>query len=576
MISSLYLHSRSHAQALRVGVMVNGFELSRALRQVLEDIQASDFARLELVVVNRNPQLVSPPRPSGIPRYLRLLSNPHRKQLLFKLYQKFDQRHAGRPNPLEMVDCSDLLGSLARMDVVPVTKRFVHRFPEEATAKLRSYDLDVILRFGFNILRGEVLRSARYGIWSYHHGDNNFYRGGPALFWEVVENNPCSGVILQVLTEKLDDGYVLCKSLFSTARGFWRNSNCFFPYWGSTHFVIRKLHELHEGGWEAVKRRAVPPAPYEGKTEIYRAPTNLQMVKWLAPKIAKRLINHPFQGDHVHHWRICLRHADSPRMLAAASPQWSDFRWISEKPDHFYADPFLLDREGQTWLFYEDYSYKNHRGDICCAPVQDDLTLGPSVTCLSLPYHVSYPHVFPHDGEIFMIPESARNNSVDLYRATKFPFSWKLERTLFRGAAVDTTPVYHEGRWYFFTNLCEPPGNAVFGALFSSDRIDADWALHPASPVSTDVHTARSAGAIQRVDGRILRPVQDCSENYGRRIYIQEILQLTPDTYREQQLHSIEPNWVSGLRGVHTYGYSRGIEVLDAVTLRHSREVRSK
>ena len=68
-----------------------------------------------------------------------------------------------------------------------------HRFPPGAIAALLSHDLDVILRFGFNILRGEVLTSARYGIWSFHHGDNEFYRGGPPLFWEVVEDNPCSG-----------------------------------------------------------------------------------------------------------------------------------------------------------------------------------------------------------------------------------------------------------------------------------------------------------------------------------------------------------------------------------------------
>lgn len=576
MISSLYLRSRSHAKPLRVGVLVDGFDLSKAFRQVLEDIQASDFARLELVVVNRDPQLISPERPKNLSKYLRLLSNPHRQRLLFKMYQKFDKRHAGHPDPLETVDCSDLLGSCARMDVIPETKRFVHRFPEEATAKLRSYDLDVVLRFGFNILRGGVLRSARYGVWSFHHGDNDFYRGGPALFWEVVENNPCSGVVLQVLTEKLDDGYVLCKSLFSTARGFWRNPNCFFPYWGSTHFVIRKLHELHEGGWEAVKRRAVPPAPYQGKYEIYRAPTNLQMVKWLAPKIGNWLINRPFQAGQRQQWRICLRRSNSPRMLTEPSAPWSDFRWFAEKPGHFYADPFLLEHQGQTWLFYEDYLYHNHRGNISCAPIEADLSMGSPVTCLDLPYHVSYPHVFHHDGQIFMIPESARNNSVDLYRATKFPFSWKLERTLFHGAAVDTTPIYHEGRWYFFTTLCEPPGNAVFGALFFSDRIDGDWTMHPSSPISTDVHTARSAGAIQRVDGRILRPVQDGSENYGRRIYIQEILELSPDAYRARQLHSIEPNWQAGLRGTHTYGYSRGIEVLDAVTLQYSHKQGAK
>ena len=36
-------------------------------------------------------------------------------------------------------------------------------------------------------LRGEI---ARHGVWSYHHGDNRFYRGGPPGFWEVMEDQP--------------------------------------------------------------------------------------------------------------------------------------------------------------------------------------------------------------------------------------------------------------------------------------------------------------------------------------------------------------------------------------------------
>jgi hypothetical protein len=36
--------------------------------------------------------------------------------------------------------------------------------------------------------------------------------------------------MLQVLTEKLDDGYVLCKSVFSTVRGLWRSLNVPYPY----------------------------------------------------------------------------------------------------------------------------------------------------------------------------------------------------------------------------------------------------------------------------------------------------------------------------------------------------------
>jgi len=181
--------------------------------------------------------------------------------------------------------------------------------------------------------------------------------------------------------------------------------------------------------------------------------------------------------------------------------------------------------------------------------------------------------VFHHAGEIFMVPESAENQSVELWRATNFPFSWKLEKTLFGGSLVDTTPLFHEGRWYFFATLCEPPGNAAFGALFSSDSLTGGWIHHPNSPISTDVRYARSAGAILKVDNRLLRPVQDCSENYGRRIHVEEILELTPDTYRRHLLHSIEPDWDKDLKGVHTYSFCKNIEVLDAVSFQDRRAI---
>jgi hypothetical protein len=172
-----------------------------------------------------------------------------------------------------------------------------------------------------------------------------------------------------------------------------------------------------------------------------------------------------------------------------------------------------------------------------------------------------------------MIPESASNKTVELYRATNFPVSWKLEKTLFKGAAVDTTPFYRDGIWYFFTTLSEPAGNAAFGALFYANDLTGEWVLHRDSPIATDVRDARSAGAIEKVGERILRPVQDSSENYGRRMHVNEILELTPDIHRERRLHSIEPDWDNGLKGVHTYGFCAGIEVMDAVSSENRSEV---
>ena len=60
-------------------------------------------------------------------------------------------------------------------------------------SKKKTYDL--ILRHDFNIIKGEILNSSKYGIWSFHHGDTSKYRGGSG-FWEIINNEPTTGVTL--------------------------------------------------------------------------------------------------------------------------------------------------------------------------------------------------------------------------------------------------------------------------------------------------------------------------------------------------------------------------------------------
>ena len=60
------------------------------------------------------------------------------------------------------------------------------------------------MRGGSGILKGEILRSSKFGIISFHHGDNRFYKGKPSA-WEVKEKNLKSGFTIQILNEKLDE-----------------------------------------------------------------------------------------------------------------------------------------------------------------------------------------------------------------------------------------------------------------------------------------------------------------------------------------------------------------------------------
>src|SRR2546429_3233758 len=56
----------------------------------------------------------------------------------------------------------------------------------------------------------------RFGIISFHHGDNRINRGGPAGFWECYYEWPQTGFIIQRLTEELDAGDVLVRGSYAT------------------------------------------------------------------------------------------------------------------------------------------------------------------------------------------------------------------------------------------------------------------------------------------------------------------------------------------------------------------------
>lgn len=136
--------------------------------------------------------------------------------LLFGLYQRWDRRNIVPAEDLHaLVDCSARLQHVESISVTAIRKRFVHCFPVDVIERIREKRLGVLIRFGFNILR-EILTASKYGVWSYHHGDGDYYRGGPSHVWELYEGNPISGAMLQVLTEELDAGKVLRKVLFAT------------------------------------------------------------------------------------------------------------------------------------------------------------------------------------------------------------------------------------------------------------------------------------------------------------------------------------------------------------------------
>jgi hypothetical protein len=458
-------------------------------------------------------------------------------------------------------DASGLLDGVAKARVRPIQTRFVDRFPEADLNLIRSADLDVILRFGFRILKGDILNIARNGIWSFHHGDSDFYRGGPVLFWEMYEDSPVSGTVLQILSEKLYEGPVIYKS-FSGTHPYSLHRNKNEAYWKSSYFVGRKLQDLRKTSPTSVA--TIPPAS-DARPKCHQTPSIPQLLRFSlrsATRLAAAQLRHRLCDEQ---WFVAL--ARRTGSANGVIPGHGEFETLPMPADRFYADPCVVTFEGRDFVFFEDYSFRTGRGTISCATVEPSgrvITIEP---VLEEPFHLSYPFVFEIDKSYFMIPESGSAKSIRLYRAVHFPLRWEFERVLMGGVrAVDTTIHLRNEMLWMFTNIGQP-GASVQDELhlFYANSLYGPWQAHPQNPIVSDVRRARSAGRLFTNGGTLLRPSQNSSISYGGSIVINAVEEMTTTAYRETKVEEIGPKWLNQAVCTHTLSFNDNFVVTDGL-----------
>ncbi len=540
---------------LRIGVMLDSWGTSAWVAKIIEDIESSGFASVSLVILNTP---VEKTRPS-----LRKRLKNHWKQTLYHRYEQWDyQRRKVDPDAKSPRDVSSLLSEVQLIQVNPIRKGFTDQFNEDDLVTIRAANLDVVFRFGFRIIRGEILNVARYGVWSFHHDDNLEYRGGPPLFWEIYEGNPVSGTILQILTDSLDGGHVIYRSHSATDfTSLYGSRNPI--YWKTAEFALRRLRDLDTRGWSYIQSLDTYNEKNTYARRMYKTPDALQMTVFLWRFIKRSIrtkLSLRLKGGLIQ-WFVAIRKR-SPEHHFDATAGYQ----LSRPPrDRFYADPFLVKREGKTYLFFEDYRYSEGRALICCSEVSADGILSEPVEVLRRPYHLSYPFLFEQDGHMYMIPETKQNRTVELYRADEFPFRWSLAAVLLQDiVAVDATIHQANGKFWMFVGLSNGKySNCDELGLFYADSLFGPWTAHRNNPVVSDVRRARPAGALFYQDGKLIRPSQDCSKAYGYALCFSEVTVLNEMEYSEVPVGRIDPDWVRNNLGTHTYSRTDDFEAID-------------
>jgi hypothetical protein len=221
----------------------------------------------------------------------------------------------------------------------------------------------------------------------------------------------------------------------------------------------------------------------------------------------------------------------------------------------YHADPFLWQRDGYDYCFFESYDYRTAKGHISVGRFVDG-QLSDIRTAVQTDYHLSFPFVFEHGGELFMMPEACAKKRIELWRCTGFPDRWELHSTAMDGVtAADSSLAEIDGRWWLFTNISSDPFGDTNSELhlFQVDGPDLQTIIpHPLNPVQFDARYARNAGRVIRRGDALLRPAQENSHGtYGYGLNLMRIETLSMEAYRERLLRRIEPNFMPGLIGCH-------------------------
>jgi len=550
---------------LKVGLLLDSYNISAWSLKMIENIIDSDYSEISLVIISDNQRTVkNRTLLSKVKNNRGRIAHLLIRMALEFIYRNLIERNTYLPDANEKVSSKALLHFLPTIKVKTIRKKWSDYFNKADICEIEKHNIDILVRCGFGILRGDILNAARYGIWSFHHGDNLMNRGGPAGFWESMESWDETGSVLQILTEDLDNGKVLYRS-FSCTNNMSVTDNKNNYYWKSLSFMTRKMKELYTEGensfFKKVEFENRHPVFYSER--LYVKPTNLELAKLTSKKIKEKITRLYENKYYLNQW-ILMFHISHE----FSSSLWR-YKKIIPPIDRFWADPHVIYSNSKYYIFIEEFLYSTQKGHISLIIMDENGKYSQPEKLFEKPYHLSYPFIFEHQNTYYMIPESIDNNTIELYKCHEFPYKWEFQMNLMENvSAVDTTLLFYKNKWWMFTNIVENDGASSFDELFlfySDDLFTNVWHPHPLNPIVSDCKAARPAGKIFIENGILYRPSQNCSRRYGYGFNINEITLLDEKNYTETLVSSVKPNWDKTLIGTHTFNRVNSLHVIDAI-----------
>ncbi|MCX2718055.1 glucosamine inositolphosphorylceramide transferase family protein [Lentiprolixibacter aurantiacus] len=544
---------------LKIGILIRDFESLRNYElRIINNIIDDENLKLSLLIKDGRKNVKNSHSKKNI--LLKILSSI---SLIGKALFDFQCKIENRLYPEKVtVNKEEIINHLHKIPCVnlnPKRTGFFDVFSIKDSEMIREHNLDIILQHEFNNIRGNILESSKYGIWSFHYEDKPINSGVPAGFWEIILKKPSVGITLQKLTSERDGELIIDKTNSNKTRSFVLTNRKILE--DSVSLLFKNLKKLKNGDYSPAKSKTY-------NNPIFKSPDLNNTVKYIfgfyfeilmrqIRKIEKKIFNVRYSC-----WTLFIgKGVFIESTLFGLKP-------VNLPKNEFWADPFLFEYKYNHYVFFENYSYLSGKGKISCGRIEKD-TVVEICDVLDLDYHLSYPFICKENGEIYLIPDTHENKRLEVYKCIEFPNNWELFSTAFEGEIVFDAHFYQDNKnqkWLFINKSSETTSfdNELYVYRVDSLKLEK-IEEHKQNPVIINSKSARNGGSIFKFENEFFRPSQYNADGiYGRGLNINKITKLSLEEYEEENILRVMPNFHKGLIGTHHLHQTEDLFVIDA------------
>ena len=406
--------------------------------------------------------------------------------------------------------------------------------PRSLIKKIKKKEIDFIIKFGLNLLYIEKYYED-LKIISFHHGNPKTYRGRPAGFYEILNNENYVGVTLQMLNNKLDSGKILTIHKSKIFNNSYKKTVEYF--YDISKFVLEKgLDNLIKDNFIKINKYGVN----------YSIPSNFLCFKFLSKLFLNKIKRLTYGIFYEKKWNVAkndnfskLIFDDDLIKIKKSAKIPSNF--------HFFADPHV----SHFTNYVRIEGVKNYQAKGKIILLNENLEFKKIL--IESNKHYSYPFSFIENNNEYILPEVASHSKPYLINSKNLneKIFLKFEKEV---KLLDATLFKKDGIFYIFGT----DKNEDLLHLFYSHGLNNNFYEHKSSPIKFGPYGSRMGGGIYRYKGKFYRFGQNNLKRYGSSLILFEIISFNMDEYLEKFIKEFK---ISDFFGPHTFSINNKDQV---------------